>query len=292
MNEENFQNTKNYILLKIENYLRQQADLYGEDLLFFNLPNSEEAKRNTEKDELSTNPVSEPSMQTLFETEKNFSTNGGRKIKPKTVVEEEGLFQPVVDKSWNIDPNWNESQSLDELNSKIKNCLKCPLGSSRKNFVFGTGNPNAKLVLIGEAPGADEDEQGEPFVGRAGQLLTKILSAVQLSREEVFICNILKCRPPNNREPLPSEIEACEPFLRKQINLISPKVILCLGRTAAQALLKTNASLTELRNGVYNYSGIKVLVTYHPAALLRNPNWKRPTWEDMQRLRKMYDELE
>ncbi|MGC8594298.1 MAG: uracil-DNA glycosylase [Candidatus Kryptoniota bacterium] len=285
MSKENFQNMPNYILLKIETYLRQQADLYGEDLLFFNKANSEKTKSNI-------NSVDKPTEQILSKVQKNTSITPPTKVKVKALVEEESLFQPVVNSSWNIDPQWNESQSLDELNSKIKNCLKCPLGSSRKNFVFGTGNPNAKLVLIGEAPGADEDEQGAPFVGRAGQLLTKILAAVQLSREEVFICNILKCRPPNNREPLPSEVEACEPYLRKQLNLIKPKLILCLGRTAAQALLKTNASLSELRTGIYNYSGIKVLVTYHPAALLRNPNWKRPAWEDMQRLRKLYDEVE
>lgn len=281
----------NHILLMIETYLRQQAEIYGEDLIFFNRADSNELENSTGRQEKGKNSEHELSEKMSTEPQKMVGTNQEAKIKPTILVEEESLFQPVADSLWNIDPSWNESKSLDELNSKIKNCLKCPLGTSRKNFVFGVGNPSAKLVLIGEAPGADEDEQGEPFVGRAGQLLTRILAAVQLTRDEVFICNILKCRPPNNREPLPSEVEACEPFLRKQLSLIKPKLILCLGRTAAQALLKTNASLAELRNGVYNYSGIKVLVTYHPAALLRNPNWKRPTWEDMQRLRKMYDEL-
>lgn len=169
--------------------------------------------------------------------------------------------------------------------------MKCQLGSTRKNFVFGVGNPKAKLVLIGEAPGADEDEQGEPFVGRAGQLLNKILAAVQLKREDVYICNILKCRPPNNRDPLPEEVAACEPFLKRQLEIMQPKLILCLGRIAAQTLLKTKATLSELRNNIYQYQGIKVLVTFHPAALLRNPNWKRPAWEDVQKMRKMYDEL-
>jgi DNA polymerase len=146
-------------------------------------------------------------------------------------------------------------------------------------------------VLIGEAPGADEDAQGEPFVGRAGQLLNKILEAIQFKREDVYICNILKCRPPNNRDPQPEEIHACEPHLWKQIELIQPKLILCLGRISAQVLLKTNASLTELRAKVHNYRGIPMMVTYHPAALLRNPHWKRPTWEDVQKFRKLYDEL-
>ncbi|MCL5035027.1 MAG: uracil-DNA glycosylase [Bacteroidetes bacterium] len=190
-----------------------------------------------------------------------------------------------------IDPHWYESDSLATLDSRVSGCKKCQLGSTRKNFVFGVGNPNSKLVLIGEAPGADEDEKGEPFVGRAGQLLNKILAAVQLRREDVYICNILKCRPPNNRDPIPDEVEACEPFLKKQLEIIKPKLILCLGRIAGQTLLKTNVTLTELRNNIYLYEGIKVMVTFHPAALLRNPNWKRPAWEDVQKMRKLYDEL-
>jgi DNA polymerase len=186
---------------------------------------------------------------------------------------------------------WVSATSLEDLNSMICTCTKCPLGHTRTNFVFGVGNPQADIMLIGEAPGAEEDAQGEPFVGRAGQLLNKILEAIQLRREEVYICNILKCRPPNNRDPLPEEITACEPHLWKQIELIKPKLILCLGRISAQVLLKTNASLTELRAGVHNYRGIPMMVTYHPAALLRNPHWKRPTWEDVQKFRKLYDEL-
>lgn len=186
---------------------------------------------------------------------------------------------------------WVGARSLEELNSQICTCTKCSLGHTRKNFVFGVGNPNARLVLVGEAPGADEDEQGEPFVGRAGQLLNKILEAIHFKRGDVYICNILKCRPPNNRDPQPDEIELCEPYLWKQLELIKPLLILCLGRIAAQALLKTNASLSQLRGKVHDYRGIKLMVTYHPAALLRNPNWKRPAWEDVQLVRKVYDEL-
>jgi DNA polymerase len=186
---------------------------------------------------------------------------------------------------------WVGAASLDQLNSMICNCTKCSLGYTRKSFVFGVGNPKAEVVMVGEAPGADEDEQGEPFVGRAGQLLNKILEAIHFKREEVYICNILKCRPPNNRDPQPDEIEQCEPHLWKQLELLNPKIILCLGRIAAQALLKTNASLSTLRGKVHNYRGIKLMVTYHPAALLRNPNWKRPAWEDVQKFRKLYDEL-
>jgi DNA polymerase len=186
---------------------------------------------------------------------------------------------------------WVAATSLDDLNNQICGCMKCPLGKTRTNFVFGVGNPSADVVVIGEAPGADEDAQGEPFVGRAGQLLNKILEAIQFKREDVYICNILKCRPPNNREPLPEEIELCEPYLWKQLEIIKPAMILCLGRTAGQALLKTNDSLGALRGKFFDYRGINLMVTYHPAALLRNPNWKKPTWEDVQLFRKKYDEL-
>lgn len=189
------------------------------------------------------------------------------------------------------DEPWAGTATLAELNSTICDCQKCSLGATRTKFVFGVGNPNADIVLIGEAPGADEDAQGEPFVGRAGQLLNKILDAIHLKREEVYICNILKCRPPNNREPASEEVEKCEPYLWKQLELIRPKIILCLGRVSAQVLLKTTDTLTKLRENVHDYRGIPLLVTYHPAALLRNPNWKRPAWEDVQKLRKMYDEL-
>ena len=186
---------------------------------------------------------------------------------------------------------WTASSSLTELDDLINTCTKCSLGTSRTNFVFGVGNPRAGLVLIGEAPGADEDAQGEPFVGRAGQLLNKILEAIGFRREDVYICNILKCRPPNNREPLPEEVALCEPYLWKQLDLIKPRVILCLGRIAAKVLLKSNESLGAMREHVYEYRGSKVIVTYHPAALLRNPNWKRPAWEDVKRARALYDEL-
>ena len=187
---------------------------------------------------------------------------------------------------------WQHLTTLIELQSQIYNCKKCPLGNTRNKFVFGVGNPNADIMFIGEAPGADEDEKGEPFVGRAGQLLNKILEAIEFKREDVFICNILKCRPPNNRDPLPSEVDLCIPYLWKQIEIVQPKIIVSLGRIAAQMLLNTTASLTTLREKVQNYRGVPMIVTYHPAALLRNPNWKRPTWEDMKLLRKMYNELQ
>ena len=146
-------------------------------------------------------------------------------------------------------------------------------------------------MLIGEAPGADEDARGEPFVGRAGQLLNKIIEATGFKREEVFICNILKCRPPGNRNPLPEEVEKCRPYLEKQLGLLKPKLILLLGRVAAESLLKTKEPLNKLRGKVHDYKGFKVMITFHPAALLRNPQWKRPTWEDMKQFKTLYEEL-
>lgn len=186
---------------------------------------------------------------------------------------------------------FQKTDSIAQLLTVIHECQKCPLGKTRNKFVFGVGNPHANAMLIGEAPGADEDAQGEPFVGRAGKLLNDILKAVNLKREEVFIANILKCRPPNNREPQPFEMETCIPYLHKQIDLIKPKIILCLGRVAANGLLSKKLSLGDLRNNIYEFNGIKTMVTYHPAALLRNPNWKRGCWEDVQKFKKLYDEL-
>ncbi len=182
-------------------------------------------------------------------------------------------------------------QTLNELKEAIQDCQKCPLSKTRTHLVFGSGNERANLVLIGEAPGRDEDLQGEPFVGRAGQLLDKILAAIGFQRKEIYIGNILKCRPPNNRDPLLEEIALCMPHLMKQIDIIQPKIILALGRIAAQTLLKTTTSLGQLRSETLSFHDIPLLVTYHPAALLRNPHWKRPVWEDVQRLRNLYDEI-
>ncbi|MHB9030036.1 MAG: uracil-DNA glycosylase [Candidatus Latescibacterota bacterium] len=182
--------------------------------------------------------------------------------------------------------------SLQELNAAVQECLRCQLGEKRKNFVFGAGNPEADIMFVGEAPGADEDLQGLPFVGRAGQLLTKMIESIKLSRGDVYITNVLKCRPPGNRDPLPAEIEKCEPILLRQIELIRPKVICALGRISGQTLLRTDATLGSLRGKVHDYHGVKLIVTYHPAALLRNPQWKRPTWEDLKFLRREYDGVE
>lgn len=179
-------------------------------------------------------------------------------------------------------------ESLESFKNSICECLKCELGYTRTNFVFGVGNPKADIVLVGEAPGEKEDLKGEPFVGRAGKLLDKILAAIKLSRENVYICNVIKCRPPQNRDPLPKEVELCEPYLKTQLSLIKPKLIVALGRVAACTILRTKEPLKNLRNQTFNYEGIDLVVTYHPAALLRNPNFKIPAWEDFQMIRDKY----
>jgi uracil-DNA glycosylase family 4 len=180
-------------------------------------------------------------------------------------------------------------ESLQEIAKKVKDCTRCSLYQTATNPVPGEGNPNAELVCVGEAPGAKEDETGRPFIGQAGQLLTKILAAIDLTREQVFICNVLKHRPPGNRNPLPEEVEACSPYLIRQLELIKPKVIVAFGTFAAQTLLNTKTPLGQLRGLVHQYHGIPLVVTYHPAALLRNPAWKRPTWEDVKLARRILD---
>jgi DNA polymerase len=198
--------------------------------------------------------------------------------------------QPRLD---GVDPRGDafDADSLDDFEKRINQCKKCRLGASRNKFVFGEGNPNADVMAIGEGPGRDEDEQGRPFVGRAGKLLNDILKAIDFEREDVFIGNVVKCRPPGNRTPASDEMDACLPYLNKQIELIKPKLILCLGKTAARGLLKLNDSLGKMREKTHRYGDATVVVTYHPAALLRNPGWKRGCWEDVQKLRKLYDDL-
>jgi uracil-DNA glycosylase len=180
-------------------------------------------------------------------------------------------------------------RTLDEIARLVARCQACPLYSTAINPVPGEGSPDADLMCVGEAPGQTEDETGRPFVGAAGQLLTKILAAIKLSREEVFIANVLKHRPPGNRNPRPEEVEACSPYLVKQIELVRPKVIVAFGTFAAQTLLNTKLAIGKLRGSVHRYYGVPLVVTYHPAALLRNPAWKRPTWEDVQLARRILD---
>lgn len=187
--------------------------------------------------------------------------------------------------------NSAKGEALVAFYREIRECQKCPLGKARTNFVFGMGNPDAELLFVGEAPGADEDAQGLPFVGRAGQLLTKIIEATKIwKREDVFIANILKCRPPGNRTPVPAEVEACLPYLVKQIEILKPRWIVALGATAAHALLGGTTALGKLRGKWHDYRGIPLLVTYHPAALLRFAAYKRDVWSDMKMLMARWSE--
>ncbi len=174
---------------------------------------------------------------------------------------------------------------LGALGRLVSGCERCGLCRTRTQTVFADGSPTARLVFVGEAPGRDEDLKGLPFVGRAGQLLDKMIAAIQLRREEVYICNVLKCRPPENRAPLPDEVERCMPYLEQQLSLVRPALICALGLSAAQALLKTRSAMGSLRGRTFEYRGIPVIPTYHPAALLRNPSLKREAWEDMRRVR-------
>lgn len=180
-------------------------------------------------------------------------------------------------------------ESLEAVSAMISQCRRCRLCEGRQHTVPGEGNPSARLMCVGEGPGATEDETGRPFVGAAGQLLDQILAAIECPRETVFIANIVKCRPPQNRKPLPDEAMACLAYLHRQIALVRPKVLLALGGTAAEWLLSSKKSLGELRGQVHSYAGIPVVVTYHPAALLRNPNWKRPTWDDVRIARQLLE---
>ena len=187
----------------------------------------------------------------------------------------------------------DDQKTWDDLRAGVAACTKCELHKGRIQTVFGVGNVNAEWLIIGEAPGAEEDKQGEPFVGRAGKLLNSMLRAIGLQREQVFIANILKCRPPGNRDPLPEEVACCEGYLKKQIAMIKPKIILAVGRIAAQNLLKTDTPIGQMRGQLYAYPGssIPVVVTYHPAYLLRSPREKRKSWQDLQHAMRVYAEL-
>src|SRR6266850_1169671 len=215
------------------------------------------------------------------------------------------FFEELGIEGVRLEPEWRTRREPTELIEPIEptepmialqvirddlgaDCSRCKLHTlGRTQVVFGVGNPNADLMFVGEAPGADEDVQGFPFVGRAGQLLTKIIEAIELKRDDVYIANVIKCRPPQNRNPEPDEVETCEPFLFQQIDIVKPKVIVALGKFAAQALLRTDAPISRLRGRVFDYRGAKLIPTFHPAYLLRNPESKREVWEDMKLVRSL-----
>lgn len=255
------------ILNKAELYLQTLKDNEG-DYLYINKDNLTDFSAEDE-------PQAAEITQEISTTTTTKATTKANKPMPQKLT---------------VAADWQSSPTLDILYDKIHNCQECALGKTRTKFVFGTGNPNADIMIIGEAPGAEEDAQGLPFVGRSGQLLTKILEAINLSRDDVFIANINKCRPPNNRRPEREEIDKCEPYLQKQIELIKPKFLLSLGLTSVDTLLKKKHRMADMRGKVLDYNGTKMLVTYHPAALLRNPNWKKKAWEDVKLLRRLYDE--
>jgi len=199
-----------------------------------------------------------------------------------------GIIVPAADENlFRDDPL--ATATLDDVVKLVASCTRCPLHATRTNAVPGEGPADARLVVVGEGPGANEDELGRPFVGRAGKLLDDILAAIGCPRETVYIANVVKSRPPNNRKPQGDEIEACLPFLYRQLEIIRPRVILAMGATAAESLLAARGSLASLRNKVHVFRGIPLIVTYHPAALLRNPHWKRPTWDDVRIARQLLD---
>lgn len=226
-----------------------------------------------------------------LENETSFNIPSNTILEPIVEYQKEQVTLSHSFDIFSTESDWFNSKTLSELEKKINKCTKCNLGNTRSKFVFGTGNPNAEIMFIGEAPGADEDLQGLPFVGRAGQLLTKLLKYVGIDREQIYICNILKCRPPNNRKPLPSEIELCKPYLLKQIELVKPKIIVALGATAIEGLLNIKKKMGELRGKILNFNKIPVIITYHPAALLRNPNWQEDFLNDLKLLFKNFPEL-
>jgi len=197
-------------------------------------------------------------------------------------------YEPASGDLFTLDPV-QQAGTIESVAQLVHACTKCRLCEARAHAVPGEGPADARLVVVGEGPGRTEDETGRPFVGKGGELLTKILAAIDLPRDRVFICNVVKCRPPENRTPLFDEIQACVPYLFRQLELIGPKVILAMGSTAAQTLLDTRQSLGALRNRVHRFRGVPLIVTYHPAALLRNPNWKRPTWDDVRIARRLLD---
>ena len=203
----------------------------------------------------------------------------------KLYLESIGIdYLPGRTSSLGIKPEGTVStfDTLEDLRKEIGDCQRCRLSEGRTNIVFGVGNPDADLVFVGEAPGRDEDIKGEPFVGKAGQLLTRIIGAMGLNRDDVYICNVIKCRPPGNRDPLPEEIDMCEPFLIEQLKIIKPRAICALGSFASQTLLKSEVRISRLRGQFRDYNGIPLMPTYHPSFLLRNPHAKREVWEDIK----------
>jgi len=236
-------------------------------------------------------------LRSLVEAMKNHISNGRDSFNPvsRLITKGEPIPRREEEKQGNLLETTatkasrvrKTSLTLPGVREELGECTRCPLHRTRKNLVFGEGSAKARLVFVGEAPGEEEDNQGRPFVGRAGQLLTKIINAMGLKREEVYICNILKCRPPGNRNPKEEEITTCEPFLVKQLEAIDPEIICALGTFAAKTLLRTESPISAIRGKFHDYHGRKLMPTYHPAYLLRNPDAKKLVWEDVQKIMKI-----
>ena len=265
-------------------YLRIQAELGGSELIL--TQRVEESRRESKRDEEGSGEarkVSETQAASMVVADASPRTRKDWRSDAPPIP---GPGLTIVSEAPRLDTPVGFG-SLDEVAAAIRECQKCFLCRARTNTVPGEGNPAARLMCVGEGPGETEDRTGRPFVGKAGELLTGILAAIELPREQVYIANVVKCRPPQNRKPLPEEMAACLPFLRNQIQLIRPRVLLALGATAAEGLLGVKKSLSELRGKVHRWDGIPLIVTYHPAALLRNPNWKKHTWDDVRIARQL-----
>jgi DNA polymerase len=264
-------------------YLRQQVET-GEGRLF--LARSADVGPRPDAGE---HPVGRAPAAPPAATGRRRDASGPRWKRDLPAIPGKGMvIAPPTEDLFTDDPL--RDLDLDGIADRVHGCTECALAGSRTNAVPGEGPPDARLVVVGEGPGAKEDETGRPFVGRAGELLTDILAAIELPRERVFICNVVKCRPPQNRTPQHEEIAACLPYLYRQLEILAPAVILAMGGTAAQTLLDTRQSLGSLRNKVHEFRGTPLVVTYHPAALLRNPHWKKPTWDDVRIARQLLDQ--
>ncbi len=276
--------SENDLISRTIRFLNQQKEMYGA----FSVKHEESLATKAQNHE----SVSEK-VEVATESQKH------ENIENKTEVESSVLVEEVKTgyQTEEVKPELTEAEliaqcsTLDELRVLCENTDALKTDLEGTNLVFGVGNPNADLMIIGEAPGFNEDKQGEPFVGEAGQLLDKIMVAIKFNREDIYIANILKHRPPDNRDPKAEERANSLPYLLKQIELVDPKLILCVGRVSGTTLLDKDDSLKNMRSKFHEFKGRELMVTYHPAALLRNQQWKRPTWEDVQKLRKRYDEL-
>ncbi|SMO96157.1 uracil-DNA glycosylase [Gracilimonas mengyeensis] len=260
-------------------FIKQQRDMYGD----FSVDIESQSVVAAEKEEAGTAAVSKEVSHSSEVKKSPATSKGSDAITPE---EKEQKEEPLTTAQ-----KIARCETLEELRALCEQAEELHTDLKGTNLVFGVGNPNANLMIVGEAPGYNEDQQGEPFVGQAGQLLDKIMAAINFERKDIYIANILKHRPPNNRNPKAEERERSLPFLLRQIELIDPKLILCVGKVSATTLLDKETSLSNLRGKFHEFHGRELMATYHPAALLRNQQWKRPTWEDVQKLRKRYDEL-